>query len=190
MYDDEFNENHIPLAYLITFRSYGTWLHGDERGSVDRDHNVWGTPYAPRDEVRKAAARERMKYPPVILNVSGCVAVDAAIREVCQFRHWGLRALNVRTNHAHAVVSAACHPEKVLNDFKAYATRRLRRDGLWQEPHSPWAEGGSKRYLWYERQVERAIHYVLYHQGVDLIPDFTDDDLWVGNVYTPKQGNE
>ena len=25
-----------PLAYFITFTCYGNWLHGDERGSVDR----------------------------------------------------------------------------------------------------------------------------------------------------------
>ena len=25
----EFTDDHIPLAYLITFRSYGNWLHGD-----------------------------------------------------------------------------------------------------------------------------------------------------------------
>jgi hypothetical protein len=37
----------IPLAYLITFRSYGTWLHGDPRGSVDRFHNVYGKPRLP-----------------------------------------------------------------------------------------------------------------------------------------------
>ena len=41
------NNQRIPLAYLITFRSYGTWLHGDERGSVDRFHNVYGTPRLP-----------------------------------------------------------------------------------------------------------------------------------------------
>src|SRR5260370_25636817 len=29
----EFNEDHTPLGYLITFRTYGTWLHGDQRGS-------------------------------------------------------------------------------------------------------------------------------------------------------------
>src|SRR6185369_556860 len=28
------NDTDIPLAYLITFRSYGTWLHGDDRGSI------------------------------------------------------------------------------------------------------------------------------------------------------------
>ncbi len=33
-----------PLAYFITFTCCGTWLHGDERGSVDREHNTPGTP--------------------------------------------------------------------------------------------------------------------------------------------------
>ncbi len=35
------NDTDIPLAYLITFRSYGTWLHGDERGSVNRFRNQY-----------------------------------------------------------------------------------------------------------------------------------------------------
>src|SRR5438093_13756827 len=29
------NDTDLPLGYLITFRCYGTWLHGDERGSID-----------------------------------------------------------------------------------------------------------------------------------------------------------
>jgi hypothetical protein len=29
------NDRDIPLAYLTTFRCYGTWLHGDDRGSVE-----------------------------------------------------------------------------------------------------------------------------------------------------------
>src|SRR2546430_9461428 len=33
----------FPLAYLITVRSYGTWLHSDERLAVDRHGlNVYG----------------------------------------------------------------------------------------------------------------------------------------------------
>ena len=34
----EFQDRSVAIAYLITFRCYGTWLHGDERGSVDRKH--------------------------------------------------------------------------------------------------------------------------------------------------------
>ena len=39
------NDTDTPLAYLITFRSYGTWLHGDERSSIDRFHNRYKSPY-------------------------------------------------------------------------------------------------------------------------------------------------
>jgi hypothetical protein len=45
-----FND-HTPLAYFIMFRSYGTWLHGDSRGSVDRLHNTYGTPRLPPNPV-------------------------------------------------------------------------------------------------------------------------------------------
>ena len=39
----DFDDKEFPLAYLISFRTYGTWLHGDKRGSMDRKHNVYGT---------------------------------------------------------------------------------------------------------------------------------------------------
>jgi hypothetical protein len=39
----------LPLAYFITFSTYGSWLHGEEKGSVDRAHNLPGTPYLEAD---------------------------------------------------------------------------------------------------------------------------------------------
>ncbi len=39
------NDTDIPLAFLITFRCYGTWLHGDQSGSIDRFHNRYKSPY-------------------------------------------------------------------------------------------------------------------------------------------------
>jgi len=38
------NDTEIPLAVFFTFRTYGTWLHGDERGSIDRNNNLYGVP--------------------------------------------------------------------------------------------------------------------------------------------------
>ncbi len=40
----DFDNNKFPLAYLISFRCYGTWLHGDKRGSMSRKQNKYGTP--------------------------------------------------------------------------------------------------------------------------------------------------
>ena len=61
-------EDSFPLAYLITFRCHGTWLHGDERGSVDRFHNQYGTPCFPANEARLNQNNHRLNHTPVILN--------------------------------------------------------------------------------------------------------------------------
>ena len=77
--------------------------------------------------------------------------------------------MDIRTNHVHIVVATGGKAgELALNAFKANATRELRERGLWGQGFSPWADKGSKKKLWNERSVQRAIHYVLYGQGNDL----------------------
>src|SRR5436190_9476531 len=166
------NDTDIPLAYLITFRSYGTWLHGDDRGSVDREHRRYRSPYAAPNETRRSHNYQTLKSEPVVLSASQRASVERAIRDTCSHRNWHLHAFNVRTNHVHAVVSiGAKKPELALNAFKANATRQMREDGCWLHSHSPWVDRGSKRYLWTERSVELAVDYGLYGQG-DELPDF------------------
>ena len=166
------NDTETPLAYLITFRCHGTWLHGDARGSVNRRNNQYGTPRIPEHERWNAASVANLKNPPVSLTAAMRESVQKAIRDTCKIRGWSVYAINVRTNHVHVVVSAgAIDPSKVLLAYKANATRKLREDGVWAGAHSPWSDRGSKRYLWNESSVTSAIDYVLYGQGDDL-PDF------------------
>jgi REP element-mobilizing transposase RayT len=166
------NDTDTPLAYLITFRCYGTWLHGDERGSVDRLHNVYNTPRIEPNKNWLKFNWQQMRHASVELHAKQRQSVEAAIRETCRIRGWHLHAINVRTNHIHTVVSiGTVKPETALNTFKANATRQMREDGCWQHEHSPWVIKGSKKYLWNERSVERAIDYVINGQGEDL-PDF------------------
>src|SRR6185437_12257614 len=40
---------------------------------------------------------------------------------------WNLLAAHVRSNHVHAIVEAEIRPEKILNEFKSYASRELNR---------------------------------------------------------------
>ena len=168
------NDIDIPLGYLITFRCFGTWLHGDKRGSIDRFHRRYNSPYIELNKRWHHHNARVLVGEPVKLNAQQRQSVDRAIRETCDFRKWHLHALNVRTNHIHAVVSiGSLRPEPALSAFKANATRQLRQDGCWLPATSPWAEKGSKRYLWNERSVARAIDYVLYGQG-DEPPDFGD----------------
>jgi REP element-mobilizing transposase RayT len=166
------NDTDIPLAYLITFRCYGTWLHGDDRGSVDREHNRYHEPYALSNENRNRHNARLLKSEPVVLDTARRASVELAIRETCKYRRWALLAVNVRTNHAHVVVSIGeKKPQLALNAFKANATRQMREDGCWSFDYSPWVDKGSCRYLWNERSVERAIDYVINGQG-DELPDF------------------
>ena len=168
----EWDDNDYPLAYLITFRTYGTWQHGDERGSIDRYHNKFRGPRVPANPTLKAQHDKKLKSEPVSLDATRRNAVEAAIREVCSYRGWRLFAINIRTNHVHLVVWIAnARPASALRDFKAYSTKAMRSAGLWTFAHSPWVDGGSNRYLWKDTSVSAACDYVVNGQGDDL-PDF------------------
>ena len=123
---EEFNDSGVPMGYLITFRTYGTWLHGDRRGSVDRFHNIYGTPMLPPSPSRERYERQLMKLPPVKLDSRRRVAVARSLHETCSKRKWKLWAANVRTNHVHSVVTAQCRSLTVLRVLKAHATRTMR----------------------------------------------------------------
>src|SRR5215211_7584588 len=113
------NDTDTPLAYFISFRSYGTWLHGDDRGSIDRFNNDYGAPYLPQSDAWERHNRKQRKGDPFILGARERQAVQKAIRETCSIRKWHLQALNVRTNHVLTVVTANRTAGSVLNAFKA-----------------------------------------------------------------------
>ncbi len=166
------NDTEIPLAYLITFRTYGTWLHGDIRGSVDGNNNAYGTARIEHKPERKGFETRLLNREPVLLNGPMRNSVEKAMRETCEKRGWNLMAVNIRTNHAHSVVSTGqVNAGTVINVLKANATRMMREDGSWLFKETPWVKGGSRRYLWNENSVARAVDYVLFGQG-DELPDF------------------
>ncbi|SRR5712692_336478 len=170
----DFDDNEFPLAYLITFRCYGTWVHGDERGSMDRKTNVYGTPKIPPNIRLQTSDTKQLKHPPVKLDARRRRVVESAVREVCDHRRYILQAINARTNHVHTVVTAMRPPEPVLDAFKSYSTRALRKAGLIAAGVKPWIRHGSTIYLWKERDVAKAIEYVMLSQGDDLFR--LDDD--------------
>ncbi len=78
----------MPLAYLITFRTYGTWLHGDPRGSMDRQRaNTWAEPNL--DAIPGLAAWERtvLKHPARFLDATDRGVVERAIGDLVSRRH-------------------------------------------------------------------------------------------------------
>lgn len=164
-------ENSFPLAYLITFRTYGTWLHGDERTSVRDGWDEYGHPRYQVNPTLEKWMLDEMKHAPIVLSDEMRIAVEDAIRELCVRRGFLLRAVNVRTNHVHSVVSAAQKPERIADALKACSTKRLRDNGLILESAKVWSRGRSRKYLWKPRHVVAAIEYTLYGQGDFVMPN-------------------
>ena len=163
---ETYEENEFPLAYLLTFRTFGTWLHGDERESVGRDgRNHYGKPRIKPKPEFEAAMKEESKQPPFILTRTMRRTVESAVKELCKRRGYSLLAVNVRTNHVHAVVSAQTKPERIADALKAVATKMLREQSLVSSGTKIWSRGRSRRYLWKPRHVSGAIDYVLYCQS-------------------------
>ena len=163
----EFRQDYVPLAFFISFRCFGTWLHGDERGSVDRNHNIYGRPRLGPERARVRYEKSICVENPYALTLCR-ESVERAIRETCRIRQWCLWAVNVRTNHVHAVITASSSSKKLRAALKANATRTMREDRCWNDEGSPWAHRGSRRNLWTEAQLNAAIAYVLYDQGEPL----------------------
>lgn len=157
-----------PLAYFLTTACYGNRLHGDERGTVDREHNVYNSPTCKPTVKRERANQALMKQTPFKLNAAQRAAVEDAIKDACAFRKWYLWALNVRTNHAHIVVTSNLDPDRTLGILKARATRLMRERGLIDADRRVWVSGGSTRWLFNDAALMSACDYVLNRQGPDL----------------------
>jgi REP element-mobilizing transposase RayT len=150
-----------PLAYFITWSTYGTWLPGDKRGWVEY-HRGWQLP----DPIRELEARAKMREDACILDIDQRREVEAQIEETCRIRGWTLHAVNCRSNHVHIVVSANQHPKRVRSQIKAWCTQRLkalekqRYPGLLDIRENWWAERGSQRWIFNDVGLEGATLYV------------------------------
>ncbi|HEX2836844.1 MAG TPA: hypothetical protein VHN77_01820 [Phycisphaerales bacterium] len=154
-----------PLAFFLTWSCYGCWLPGDDRGYVDREHNQYGRPrLEPRPRLAEFVLKN-LADPPFALSNRAREMVAQAIRDHCLRRDWFLFAQNVRTTHVHVVVEARDHgPEVVLDQFKAWATRRLREAGVLNPAHRAWTRHGSTIYVFDEATLKSKIDYVLNAQ--------------------------
>jgi hypothetical protein len=153
------------LRYFITFACYGGHLHGDDSGSVDKSHNLFGSRLLESDSSRASSERRRMAQPPYRLDEKSRAAVLVALQRHCLFRGWTLLAAHVRTSRVHVIVEAELQPEKTLSEFKPYASRELNRLGRDGPDRRRWARHGSTRWLWKDHDVGEAIQYVVEEQG-------------------------
>jgi REP element-mobilizing transposase RayT len=163
------------MRYLITFACYGAHMHGDEAGSVDRRHHLFGGRRVETDPRRAFNERRSMVQEPYGMDCRARAAVLATFQEVCSYRGWGLLAAHVRATHVHVVVEAEARPERVMNDLKAYASRKLNRLSGDVGARRHWAYHGSTLWLWKDQEVRNAVRYVVEEQGQPMA-------VYVGDV--------
>jgi REP element-mobilizing transposase RayT len=149
-----------PLAYFLTWPTYGTWLPGDERGWVKLHHG-----HQLPDLPREMEAAARMAQGACRLSEQERSLVEQTVKEHCVIRGWMLHAINCRSNHLHLVVTADRHPDVVRDQLKAWTSRKLkelqRKSTLDLSVRTKWwAERGSRRYINDETSLEAAIQYV------------------------------
>lgn len=155
----------MALAYFITFSTYGTWLHGSPKGSADKKHNAFETPWLEPDVERESKARKAMLEPGYTMSAAERQIVCKAIVELAREREWFLWAVHVRTNHAQIVVSADRDPGRLMSEMKARASRDLTRAGFGTPQQRRWTRHGSTLHLYREEQISAKIHYTLDEQG-------------------------
>jgi len=154
-----------PLAYFLTWTTYGTWLPGDQRGWFDKP-GEWHK----ADEHRQMIASLLMTEDACVLNTELRKIVEATIFRHCQVRSWVLHAVNCRSNHVHVVVAAPGYePEMVMDQFKAWCTRNLKDHDKAQKHEKEartkwWTERGSRRWINGQKSLDAAVEYVLEQQ--------------------------
>jgi len=154
-----------PIAFFLTYTTIGTWLHGREQGSVDKTHNKVGSLRIQPNAQRQDANEERLSNSKYLLDPPRRKIVLNTLKEVAVHRNWNLLAAHVRSNHVHVLINAIDSPEKLLNDFKAWSSRRLSE--AFSEPNvtKRWTRHGSTIYLWTEDQLGDKLKYVIEGQG-------------------------
>lgn len=155
----------MALAYFISFTTYGTRLHGCEKGSVDMEHNAYGTPFLEEDAERERHAYAAMSQPEYVMSAPERQIVCDAIVQLAKERRWNLLAVHVRTTHVHVVVAAELDPGRIMSDMKARASRDLTDAGFDDRERRRWTRHGSTRHLFHMNGVEGAIKYSLDEQG-------------------------
>ena len=157
----------MKATYHLIWTTYGTWLPGDERGWIKK--KCLGI--QPPDSVREYEARGLMVEDAVVLTDLQRDLVEHTIRDHCRIRNWYLHAVNARSNHIHVVVTADRNPDDVMDQLKAWCSRKLSdAAGLTsavaiKAGRKRWfTEGGDKEIIEDEEYLENAILYVLESQ--------------------------
>src|SRR5690348_12266306 len=108
----------MDRSWLLSWRTYGTWLPGDPPGSVTRvrgdgprvEHNLPGPPVGGPMPGLESPARDAMTSEPVWLTPPQADALVEQFEDTARHRGWVILAGAVMGNHVHLVVGVPGDP--------------------------------------------------------------------------------
>jgi REP-associated tyrosine transposase len=174
------------LGLHLIFSTYGFWLPNDPRGSGSRRVRTWHVFRAggeatkvstkcsvaarPHDRRLRLAAKQSLKYPPVVLTGLQARAVARGIAAILPKVELVIHACAIMPDHVHVVV--ATHPfdgDQIMAHLKRAGTRGMNEEGLHPlaafrhtngKLPCPWGGGGWKVFLRTPRDMQDRIRYV------------------------------
>jgi hypothetical protein len=154
---------HEPSGFLLTWRTYGTWLPGDRRGwtKTGKGHQL------PNANLESYVKRI-MNYPPRRLNSRHRQVVCQTIQAYSLFKGWKCNAVTCQSNHVHVALRASGDPKKTIGMLKIRCTRELRKGGL---VGPVWAKRGNVAFLRTSRAYRNAVLYVVNHELAWLVDE-------------------
>jgi REP element-mobilizing transposase RayT len=113
-----------------------------------------------------AWVRQHMTGPPVALEKSEADALIEQHQETARIRRWSLEAASVMYNHTHLVIGVQGDPdaESILETFKSWATRAVKKLRPLPANGTFWTAKGSKRKLPDGAALSGAVIYVVKKQ--------------------------
>src|SRR5688572_22808999 len=96
-----------PLAFHFTFGTYGTRLHGDERGTVHRAMNQPGDPIVGSDPAWWAREHANLNFPPVELTPEQMRHAESCAPQLCARGGWTHHVAAAGPDHVHQVLTIA-----------------------------------------------------------------------------------
>lgn len=159
-------------TWHLTFGTYGTRLHGDDRPTVDRRHNQRGESFVEPNPYRANDARNKMRGDPIYLTAPQRAVVEAVIPDICKRGGWTHRmcAAPDDEDHVHVLLDAepAIDSETILKWLKRWIGEALTQ--RWGMPISKtwWAKSGSQRAVGDESYLNRVYPYIRYQRTLPL----------------------
>ena len=149
-----------PMAYHITFGTYGTRLHGDSRGTVDRRRNRPGDPILGRDDPWRRMEAAKLRHPAIVLGYARRLHAEAEVPEICARGGWHHRQSACGPDHVHVVLSAPQDGKAVRRWLKRWLGDAMSAQWPLPPEQSWWAKGGSVKWVWDAAYLAAVVDYV------------------------------